>query len=196
MDEYLCGAGRCQRIEELKAHVEASDRKVALWYACMCRGLRARVAGTGRVPCRRWSPGCGVNRRCRSAATLSLRAPLCSELCAQCEGAGSVSCFAHKSSRQARLRLCDAMEIGSVEIKDLGRSFGDKGKCLQKCVLNVLSGEQRRQVAKQLRKDCCNDDGSGFAGTLRESRNFGAVEAALIRQHVCMLVFESESADA
>ena len=39
--------------------------------------MRARRAGRSRVRAWRPSPGCGVNRRCRAASTLSLRSPLC-----------------------------------------------------------------------------------------------------------------------
>ena len=53
----------------------SSDPFTVSWYACMCRGLRARVAGKSRVRCWRPSPGCGVNRRRRAANTLSMRVP-------------------------------------------------------------------------------------------------------------------------
>ena len=64
-------------MEELAEIMACSDASVARWYACMVRGLRARRAGRRRLCCWRPSPGCGVNRRQRSAASVSERAPLC-----------------------------------------------------------------------------------------------------------------------
>ena len=63
MDRYLRGACGCKSVEALAAHVSESDAVVGVWYACMCRGLRARIAGRSRVVCRRWSPGSGISRR-------------------------------------------------------------------------------------------------------------------------------------
>ena len=53
----------CNTVEDLAACMVFGDRFIAVWYACNCRGLRARVLRGARIKARRVSSGCGVNRR-------------------------------------------------------------------------------------------------------------------------------------
>ena len=73
LDHYCKGACACQTVEDLAAHVVLEDRAVAVWYSCMSRGLGARKVEGRRVRCWRPSPGAGVNKRKRAAATLAVR---------------------------------------------------------------------------------------------------------------------------
>ena len=75
VDDYCRQALCAVSAEELGAVVVDSDRAVSRWYGCMINGLFARRVGKTRVRARRVSPGCGVNRRRRGAATLMVRAP-------------------------------------------------------------------------------------------------------------------------
>ena len=96
LDRYCKGACACQTGEDLAAHVVLGDRMVAVWYACMARGLCARKVGGRRVRCWRPSLGAGVNRRRRAAATLSVRVL-----------ASATDCFS-----QAQVRRSDCCDTG------------------------------------------------------------------------------------
>ena len=71
VDFYCSRVGRQETADGILEHVMESDPVVSRWYACMLNGLRARVVRGARVRCSRSSPGIGVNRRSRAAATIS-----------------------------------------------------------------------------------------------------------------------------
>ena len=187
---------------------------------------------------RRWSPGCGVNRRCRASKTLSLHAaPHCAcalalllqergadklfkasswgrlgdlilrTMCLYvfcCEG---VVCVANEPELEESLVSSwhEQFQEGShavVERDSLkivckrDRFPGFRGKCLQAAVVASLQGHVRERVLRRLQKDCANNDGSGFGGTLREGRNLRIVEKVLAEEGLFLYVYESSSASA
>merc|ERR1712015_158614 len=63
VDAYRRIVYSCIILEDLAEAIVCKDRFISRWYACSCRGLRARIAGGARIKAWRPSPGCGVNIR-------------------------------------------------------------------------------------------------------------------------------------
>ena len=185
IDDYLRGACQCRCVEDLAGYVSQSNAKVACWYAGMCRGLRARVAGEARVRCRRWSPGCGVNRKRRRGVSPEVQ-----------------NCTLGFRGRSPQRDCVGAAVRGAIRDGSLRIVWGDsytnvfRGKCLQACVASCLCGRRRRDAVSRLMAACRNNDYSFFAGTDREKANFENARKVLEAAWAHVWVYESASGEA
>ena len=191
IEEQVCQ----QKVEVLLA----SEPAAAIWLLCAGLGLRARVVGGARVRCRRFSPGCGVNRRRRGAGLLSVRGPFCTMTVREAQGSGAQAACRGRALVVDRQVTCvrNMFREGALRVADCGTRLGQwRGKCLQVAVLACMRGQRRRAAEAVFRARCGNNDASGLLGTLREGRNFKVVEEVLVRERCYVWVCGGVSLEA
>ena len=132
VNEYLRGACACESVEALAAHVSGSDAVVVVWYACMCRGLRARTVGRSRVVCRRWSPGSGICRRHCTLRTVP------AEFSSVHIRGRSKEREYERSVVRGAFRAGESKAVWGASVMGVYR-----GKCLQACVVDCFRGACR-----------------------------------------------------
>ena len=147
------------------------------WHIASLSVIRAALVGGRRCKRGRWSPGCGVTRRCRR----------------NCVGSTVRACSARVPASEERYVISGCALSDALLSVDEPMG-GVRQKCLQNAVLRLLRGApEELPLQRMLEATCSNDRASGGCECRIAQVNLYSVEYALRRLGLNVVVFGATS---